>query len=88
MNAVEMVKAALAEAGYPDVFVYVRKDGVPAVAAYSLPPEVFWRAKAVAVPAWPCWRCWVAADYDSVRTDCQHSTWDGAPPVVRPEASR
>lgn len=83
MNAVEMVKAALAEAGYPNAHVYINPNGRVQTTARQ-PWEVSWRAGALVAPMvgkhMPCWPCWSTFKGD----DCDHDTFDGAPPVVRP----
>lgn len=92
MNAaVEMVRAALAEAGYPDALIYETVWGDAAfVASANVPMEAYWRAGAILGPAqgytMTCWPCWKANGYsgEGLLGRCQHDTWDNAPPVVRP----
>lgn len=62
-DAVERVRMALAEAGYPDAEVRSDTDGGAAVmlsGEHAVPDEVCWRAHVVAqsVPDVPCWTCW------------------------------
>lgn len=94
---VAAVRAALAEAGYPDAVawpsdhpVYGPTVGVTMVegpGGTNPPWEVVWRALAVAVPhrLLMCWGCW-SASTQLTPEDCDHdpltSPW---PPVVRPE---
>lgn len=86
-KVVDTIKAAMAEAGYPLAIVSIR-DGYPCYVGGSVPLDVAWRAGALVAPlfgreaaCFPCWRIY--------RTpECDHDTWDNAPPVVRPEPSR
>lgn len=79
------VKAALAEAGYPNdkPFVYEEPDGSRIVRITGdAPPETRWRAWALAgEPDLICWQCYIGG---VVWPDCAHdpltSPW---PEVVR-----
>ena len=78
-QAREAVQACLAEAGYPDATVTVRRGKVHASGA---PWPVVWRAGAIVSQAagkrMPCWPCWEASGYTSA-PDCTHDLWEGAP---------
>lgn len=85
-GAVEIVRAALAEAGYPDADVYAADDTVWSRRNAGVPDAVIWRAYAVtAQPGVVCWPCWTASTNNGgYGVDCTHDTWDGAPPAEDP----
>lgn len=69
------LRAALAEAGYPDAVVFVDPEHGPTIRrgyvdGPMIPLEVVWRAFVVATPSIPvaCWPCW----RDGQGRDCTH----------------
>lgn len=58
---VDAVKAALAEAGYPDAYVVWGDDRPYLGMDENVPMDVWWRARALTVfplrPHAPCWPC-------------------------------
>ena len=85
-----MVQQALAEAGWPQVDVFLA-SGVVSFWPRGAPHEAIWRAAALVAQAeripMPCWPCWQAAGHTQrgrPERGCPHDTWTGAPPVVRP----
>lgn len=89
-----MMRAALSEAGWPQAEVFV-EYGVVTFWPRGVPHEVIWRAsvfvaqaECIPVPCWPCWRAAGHSQRHRPERGCPHDVWDGAPPVVRPEAVR
>lgn len=88
---VRRVKAALAEAGYPDAEVWWGSSRVwtgPVCDVSDAPQSPWWRALAVSGHApLPCWPCFISDEYwecDDPKAFCDHdpltSPW---PEVVR-----
>jgi hypothetical protein len=81
----EMVRMALAEAGWPEVPVVVDETGAVSVDG-DCPDAVAWTAGALAFTfagfRFPCFACYVGTgerdDLIALAT-CAHDTWDGAP---------
>jgi hypothetical protein len=75
------VKAALAEAGYPDAVVWWNDD--PALAHIgttttpTIPPGVWWRVHALLGRVNRCWPCYKATLYDR-HGECNHD-WRAEP---------
>lgn len=78
---VRRVKAALAEAGYPDAPVWIEQDRIHFESGV-IPRAVAWRAAAVVGDTHKCWPCFDADPHAQI--DCPHdpltSPW---PEVVR-----
>lgn len=90
-DAVERVRMALAEMGYPEAQVREAEDGPVEILAglvdcvaepLTLPPmSVAWKAKAVAGVLTSCWECSRRFRGDACTHDPYTEPW---PPVVRP----
>ena len=77
LTKLDMTRAALSEAGYPNARITFHADG-PAVALGSdegaVPDEVCWRAfglvAAASAESHPCWSCWyLVGDGDDCLAD-------------------
>lgn len=77
---VRRVKAALAEAGYPQVSVTYDEDDGEVGVTMRAPAEVIWRALAIATPGVYCWPCWShnQACGDGEPVVCEHD-WRAEP---------
>jgi hypothetical protein len=93
---VDAVRAALAEAGYPNVHVWLATTPITGVArphadAWAVSGETYWRAMAVVglvTTCWPCWSSWSAAGRPKHENNpCTHDyRTEPWPPVVVPHA--
>jgi hypothetical protein len=78
----EMVRMALAEAGWPDAVVDVHPDGYPMLLTGTAPRAVWWTATAIVAMAhgiegrcWPCWQDGLSRP----GVHCGHDPWQDAP---------
>lgn len=81
---VRRVKAALAEAGWPDTKVsWSESDDSPSVllsGEFGVPDPVFWRGMAICDEMLCCWPCWQSWNPEDCTHDPLTSPW---PEVIR-----
>lgn len=86
LDYVPRVKAALMEAGYPDMVLYDPESPNEMHLAADVPAEVVWRAFTITGLNDACWPCWIAHVEDDPADgwDCDHD-WraETQPEVVR-----